>query len=269
MIELKEKEVAVVPRDADIRKKILGVEATIRNMPGSLGEDPFPLKHTFADGMYVREISVPRGFLVVTKIHKLDHPCFVLKGDCSVLTEEGVKRIKAPYHMITKAGTKRIVYVHEDTVWVTVHKTDHKDLEKIEEEIIAKTFDDLNIIDVEIQEFLTEVTFDIEKLRELTKKVILHEKHGFYSDWTKEQQELYDSGKWEAFSRSRGYSKEEISDFRLWISMKEDAEKRGLKPLEMIKDLSLEASLKNIQSDKKGEILLSSHIPSNKKGDKL
>jgi hypothetical protein len=92
---------------------------------------------------------------VVTKIHKLAHPCFILKGDCSVLTEDGPKRIKAPAHFITPAGTKRIVYVHKATVWVTVHSTKETDLEKIEEEVIVKSFDDLNEQDViEIKEKL-------------------------------------------------------------------------------------------------------------------
>lgn len=142
----------------EFRKKILHVENEIRKLPGALIGDTFPLKHTFADGMYIREISVPKGYFVITKIHKLAHPCFILKGDCSIATEDGIKRIKAPYHMITPAGTKRIVYVHEDTVWVTVHKSDSKDLEKIEEEIIAKSFDEMdNVIDTEIVNFITEV----------------------------------------------------------------------------------------------------------------
>jgi hypothetical protein len=148
----------------DVRQKMVEFEKCISQMPGALGEDPFPLVHNFADGMYIREISVPKGFLVVTKIHKLDHPCFILKGECSVLTEDGIKRIKAPYYMITKAGTKRIVYVHENTVWVTVHKTDKINLSEIEEEIIAPTFADLdkNIIDIKpeeikLMEFMEEV----------------------------------------------------------------------------------------------------------------
>ncbi|MFA6067523.1 MAG: hypothetical protein WC810_02980 [Janthinobacterium sp.] len=144
----------------DIRNGILAIEKEMLKNPNALIGDAFPLKHTFTDGMYVREISVPKGYLVVTKIHKLAHPCFVLKGDCSVLTEEGPKRIKAPYYMITPAGTKRIVYVHEDTVWVTVHKTDKTDLVKIEEEIIAKSFDELpdKVIDVDIKQFITEIS---------------------------------------------------------------------------------------------------------------
>jgi len=134
-----------------VRKEILKVESAMRKLPGiMIGDSPeylvhCPLKHTFAEGMYIREIFLPKGFLFVTKIHKFTHPYFLLKGDCSVLTEEGVKRIKAPLSGITSAGTKRIIYTHQDTVWITVHVTRETDLVKIEEEVIAKTYADMNV----------------------------------------------------------------------------------------------------------------------------
>ena len=105
----------------------------------------FPLKHTFADGYYLREINTPAGQILITKIHKEEHPFFLMKGECSVFTEHGTKRIKAPYYDITKPGTKRVIYIHKDVTWVTVHATDLKDLGKIEEKIIAKDFSDPQI----------------------------------------------------------------------------------------------------------------------------
>ena len=127
----------------EVRERILAFEKKLRSIPGSMVGDCFPLKHTFVDGAYVREITMPKGALLTSKIHKVCHPYFVLKGDVSVLTEKGVQRIKAPYSGITPAGTKRILYIHEETVWTTVHVTKEKDLEKIEEEIIANNFDEL------------------------------------------------------------------------------------------------------------------------------
>lgn len=40
---------------------------------------------------------------------------------------------------------------------------------------------------------------DVFKFRELTARVIVGEKPGFWSDWTPEQQALYTSGDWRAF----------------------------------------------------------------------
>jgi hypothetical protein len=111
-----------------------------RVLKGESIEKTNPLKHSFADGCYVREIFNPGGSFLVTKIHKVSHPYFLLKGSMTIMSEEGEKRIQAPHYGITKAGTKRIIYTHEDCVFVTVHATNETDIEKIEEEVISKDF---------------------------------------------------------------------------------------------------------------------------------
>ena len=99
-----------------------------------------PLKHSFANGLYIREVFNPAGELLVTKIHKYSHPFFLLKGQMTIMSEDGEKTIQAPHYGITKAGTKRIIYAHTDCIFVTVHATNETDVDKIEEEIIAKDF---------------------------------------------------------------------------------------------------------------------------------
>ena len=144
-----------------IREALLRADEFIATLPGAQSrfdlhsesckkaDEMLPLTHTFGDGLYVREIFMPKNHLLTTRIHKTTHPYFILKGDVSVLTEEGPIRIKAPHHGITKAGTKRLLFIHEDTVWITVHATKETDVIKIEEEITAIDYDDLpnNIIE--------------------------------------------------------------------------------------------------------------------------
>src|SRR4030042_1780388 len=114
--------VTLLPNSLKIRNLTAEVEERLKELPGALiGDSPeylavCPLKHSFADGMYIREIFLPKGMLFVTKIHKFTHPYFMLKGDCSVLTEEGPVRIKGPFSGITNAGTKRIIFTHADTI---------------------------------------------------------------------------------------------------------------------------------------------------------
>lgn len=258
------------------RKLIYAIEDKIKSMPASLGKDPFPLVHSFAEGVYIREVTIPKGYLCVGALHKHNYLNCIMSGEMSILTEEGIKRIKGPCWNVAPNGTKRFGYSHETTVWVTVHPNpgNLRDIEKLEELIHAKDYDDLpdKVIDVEecgeLNSFIksvTEETFNVERFRELTKIIYAHEKEGFWSDWTKEQQSIYMSGDWEAFSRSRGYTEEEINDLRSWIEMLEEGEKNGFSPLETIRDLSIECALRNIAKDTRGEILLSSHIPSNKK----
>lgn len=128
----------------EFRSKIMAFEEHVKSMPGSLGEDPFPLVHTFGDGVYVRQLTVPPETLTVTKIHGKTHPFFLLKGTISILTENGIKKLTAPYSGITKAGTKRIIWHHDEVVFTTVHVTNETDLDKIEDELIVKNFNELN-----------------------------------------------------------------------------------------------------------------------------
>lgn len=132
------------------REGICKLQEKMLEIPGALIGDAInevnPLRHSFADGCYIREIITPADEFFISKIHKVAHPFFLLKGELSILSEEGVKRIKAPYYGITPAGTKRIVYTHSEVVWVTVHVTKETDLAKIEEEIIAKNFEEMDAI---------------------------------------------------------------------------------------------------------------------------
>jgi len=135
------------------RDGIMKVQENLENHPNGLTGEALeklnPLKHSFADGCYIREIFNPKGELLVTKIHKVSHPFFLMKGDMTILMEDGIKRIKAPHYGITPAGTKRIIYCHEDCVFVTVHATELTDIAKIEEEVIAKDFDEFDKEEIE------------------------------------------------------------------------------------------------------------------------
>jgi len=261
--------VDVAPVRVDVRKAILAIEAKIKSMPDALGEDPFPLTHSFAEGVYIREIRIPKGYFVVGKLHRDSYTSFIVSGDMSVLTEQGVKRVKGPSWAIAPAGTKRFGYSHEDTVWVTIHANPQnlRDIPALEKMIHAESYEELPpVVDVSPRKAVElDLPFNVEIFRAVTKNVLDREKEGFWSDWTKEQQELYMSGDWEAFSRSRGYTDEEIADLNLWIYMKEDGEAQGINTLALVQDLLNASAIKNIIKDEKGEIMKTSHIPSSKK----
>lgn len=99
--------------------------------------------HRFAEGLYAREITIPKGTLLTGKIHRTEHLNIISQGEISVMTEEGVKRIKAPCTLVSRPGTKRVGYAHENTVWTTIHATTETDVEKIEQLLIANSHDEL------------------------------------------------------------------------------------------------------------------------------
>ena len=126
-----------VPVDigASIRKQVTRFEDLMREATAV----ECPVTHHFAQGVYGRELFIPKGTVLTGKIHKFSQLNILSKGDISVLTETGVKRVQAPFSIVSPPGTKRIAYAHEDTVWITVHGTYETDVERIEEIFIAQS----------------------------------------------------------------------------------------------------------------------------------
>lgn len=93
----------------------------------------FKVKHTFLNGMYMRELFIPEGSLLIGKIHKMECINIVSKGDISILTELGSNRITAGYTGVSPAGIQKVGFANEDTVFVNVFRTDETDVDKIED----------------------------------------------------------------------------------------------------------------------------------------
>jgi len=117
------------------------VEARLIAIGGEVqgkGEYIYPVKHYFTPGLYVREITMPEGAVLTSKIHKTEHPFVISKGKCLVYLnrEDGWKELSSPYIGITKPNTRRILAILEETVWTTFHVTDLTDLLEIEDTLL-------------------------------------------------------------------------------------------------------------------------------------
>ena len=106
--------------------------------------DIFPLEHSFADGIYVRQMTMNKDSLVVGAIHNHLHVWFLLSGCITVATEEESLEYIAPCYVLATPGTKRVIYANEDCVFVNVHKnpTNCEDIEELEREIVSATFEE-------------------------------------------------------------------------------------------------------------------------------
>jgi hypothetical protein len=91
-----------LPAPLTFRDKIVLFEQGLKELPGALGKNPFPLEHLFAQGLYIRKIVVPAQTLTVTMIHRFSHPLFLLQGELSILEEWGARRVKAPDFFMMK-----------------------------------------------------------------------------------------------------------------------------------------------------------------------
>jgi hypothetical protein len=113
------------------------IEDTARELIAAGGQQDFDdqTKHTFLHGIYMRELFIPKGTLLIGKAHRLDCMNIVAKGDISILTENGSARVAAGHSAVSLAGTKKVGYAHEDTVFINVFRTDETRIEAIEDAV--------------------------------------------------------------------------------------------------------------------------------------
>jgi len=89
-------------------------------------------KHHFGPGMYVKEVTMPAGSIIVGKPHKTEHLCILLQGKMKLVKEDGeVIELVAPATFVGKPGRK-IAYIIETVVFQNIFATDETDVEKLE-----------------------------------------------------------------------------------------------------------------------------------------
>jgi hypothetical protein len=122
-------------RNSPFHDRIFAFEHEMLKLP----QLSLPLFHHFAPGIYARELHIPKGVITTGKIHKYACLNIMAKGERSTLVGDEIVRVKAPFIHVAPAGTKRVSYTHEDSVWITVHATEETDIVKLEKDLIAET----------------------------------------------------------------------------------------------------------------------------------
>lgn len=132
-----------VPSQAEMRSKILALEAVMREMKGHHVE--LPVTHHFAPGIYMRELFIPKGVTLTGKIHKTEHLNILSQGVLRVMTEDGMKTLTASTVVKSQPGIKRAGYAIEDSVWITVHHNpdECRDPDLLVERLTVETFEQL------------------------------------------------------------------------------------------------------------------------------
>ena len=127
----------------DLQLALVGLNETVEHHTEEM-QEACPVTHHLENGLYTREVFMPAGMLVVSFIHKQNHPSFFMEGDMSLLLDDGtVKRVKAPMVVHTEVGTQRVAYIHEDVTWTCVYRTDAETVEEAEKEVYTMDFREL------------------------------------------------------------------------------------------------------------------------------
>lgn len=125
----------------DKRLQVFSVERQMKRLAECQDFDQIELKtkHHFSEGVYARELHIPKGVMLTGHIHKYENLNILTKGKLKVLIGSGLQIVEAPLVVVSPPGTKRVALALEDTIWITVHGTYEKDLDKIEQHFICRT----------------------------------------------------------------------------------------------------------------------------------
>jgi quercetin dioxygenase-like cupin family protein len=131
-------DLATLPKQVT-REQICKLEDEIAKRP----QVNCPVRNIFADGIYAREMTIPQGVVATGAVHKKEHVSMLVRGRVTVWTERGMVELTAPYTFVSQPGTKRAVYAHEESVWMTIHRTKTTSIRELVSELTESTYDDL------------------------------------------------------------------------------------------------------------------------------
>ncbi len=118
------------------RQCIYRLEEVLNSQPLHLDSKSIEPVHRFCNGVYTREVTFPAGSIIVGKRHAQEHLVTMTRGFCTCLTERGWEDMAGCFSFHSPAGEKRVLFIHEDTTWITTHRTDETTLEGVEKDLI-------------------------------------------------------------------------------------------------------------------------------------
>jgi hypothetical protein len=95
-----------------------------------------PLKHIFEPGVYIREMEIPEGVVVIGRPHTKGHRTQLVSGSVLHVTEHGRRVLESPYEEITVPMFQVVVFTLSPVVARTYHvnASEERDIKKLESE---------------------------------------------------------------------------------------------------------------------------------------
>lgn len=108
------------------------------------GGDLFKIENETTKGIYLRRMLLNKGTSIISGIHKRDHVWFLLHGDITISSYDGVKHYTAPWVGFSKAGTQRAIHANEYSIFQNVFQNPNelKNIDELESYNYCTTFEE-------------------------------------------------------------------------------------------------------------------------------
>lgn len=99
------------------------------------------LSHSFAPGVYLREILMLAGTILIGHKHNFEHFNIILSGKALVSMDDKITEITGPCYFKSGAGVQKVLYIIEDMRWITIHPNvaEERDVDKLEDFLITRS----------------------------------------------------------------------------------------------------------------------------------
>ena len=95
--------------------------------------------HHFSDGLYAKQMSIPKGAIACQHKHEYDHLSILAQGKVRVLFDnDAFEEFTAPSCINIKQGVNHTIMALEDSTWFCIHHTFETDMNKIDTVLIKQ-----------------------------------------------------------------------------------------------------------------------------------
>jgi hypothetical protein len=102
------------------------------------GQSDTPVIHRFGPGLYMREVMLPAGCLVIGNEQLFEQQNLMLTGRVTMINSNEINELTAPASFVGPPGRK-VGLVHENTYWINIFATSEQDVETLESKYLLLT----------------------------------------------------------------------------------------------------------------------------------
>lgn len=95
-------------------------------------------QHHFSDGMYAKQMALPKGHFAVSHKHNYSHLSVLAQGVAVVETNGIETTYTAPACVDIAAGVEHKITALEDVTWFCIHATTETDPAKVDQVLIKE-----------------------------------------------------------------------------------------------------------------------------------